>query len=246
MIKFVSIDATKVTIEKEGLFEASALGALAIFKSVENQVSEIRQNLSQLHHSDARHHEVMMARLTAERLHSNVNSLYKALQLLEASAYLLVDDRVLVDETGSWNHVEFIDTAGLRGKLRFLKIADQEFLVCLTGLVKTFKYRHSPEFQCVQTDGTIIFVPETFISAKADQYHLPTFGEIDLSRKHTITTPKFWDCDCKETDDDPYNYIRPHTSDFCPRCKVSKHDGPDSRVSEVLAKLNLVFQLGKL
>lgn len=43
-----------------------------------------------------------------------------------------------------------------------------------------------------------------------------------------MTTPDFWDCECKD------DYIHPHSEKKCPKCKARREDQPDSRVNEVI------------
>lgn len=46
-----------------------------------------------------------------------------------------------------------------------------------------------------------------------------------------VTTPYFWDCECK------MDYIHPQTDNFCPKCATSAEEQPDSRLDEVVGFL---------
>ena len=43
-----------------------------------------------------------------------------------------------------------------------------------------------------------------------------------------VTTPEYWDCNCKN------DYIHPKSQKFCSLCNTHQDDAPDSRVYEVL------------
>lgn len=43
-----------------------------------------------------------------------------------------------------------------------------------------------------------------------------------------LTCSAFWDCECDT------NYIHRKTEKACPRCGVTKEEGPDARVNEIL------------
>ena len=45
------------------------------------------------------------------------------------------------------------------------------------------------------------------------------------------TTEDYWDCECEN------DYIHPKGVVWCNKCKAFAEDQPDSRVSEVLARL---------
>jgi hypothetical protein len=54
---------------------------------------------------------------------------------------------------------------------------------------------------------------------------------MDTQDPNTVTTPRFWDCECEE------HFIKPKSQSFCPTCGSRRDDQPDARLNEARAML---------
>ena len=52
----------------------------------------------------------------------------------------------------------------------------------------------------------------------------------------SITTPLFWDCNCK------HNYIHPKEQTVCQICGADADEQPDSMISEVVDRLTQLVE----
>ena len=58
-------------------------------------------------------------------------------------------------------------------------------------------------------------------------------GKLYLEIEDTITTPLYWDCECRN------NFIHPHCVSRCKHCGVYADEQPDSRIAEIIKQLLL-------